>query len=178
MVAPAQPRGLAFLLSPELTPGRACGPCMACCTCMRIGELEKPIDTHCPNEQAVGGGCSIYAQRPQSCAAFECLWLQGLVTGDDRRRPDQLGLIFTFGASAAGQTRPLIMVWEAWSQAADTGPARHLLMRLEQRVMFVLKRWGKPEHSRYALHGPGGQVEKYRITGTATGFRLETLNQG
>lgn len=50
---------------------RQCGTCTLCCKVMRIEELDKPVGQWCPN-CAIGSGCKIYADRPQSCRDFHC----------------------------------------------------------------------------------------------------------
>lgn len=60
---------------PHLVPGRACGSCMMCCKVPAIEEFAKPPGVWC--RHAVSGkGCVIYADRPESCRAFYCLWMQ------------------------------------------------------------------------------------------------------
>jgi hypothetical protein len=67
---------------PHLVPGRACGTCMMCCKVPAIEEFAKPPGVWC--RHAVSGkGCGIYAERPGSCRAFYCLWMQ-----DDRFGPE------------------------------------------------------------------------------------------
>jgi len=60
---------------PHLVPGRACGTCMMCCKVPAIEEFAKPPGVWCKHA-ASGKGCSIYADRPGSCRAFYCLWMQ------------------------------------------------------------------------------------------------------
>lgn len=60
---------------PHLVPGRACGTCMMCCKVPAIEEFAKPPGVWCKHA-ATGKGCSIYADRPDSCRAFYCLWMQ------------------------------------------------------------------------------------------------------
>jgi uncharacterized protein len=72
-------------------PGKACGECSMCCKVLDIDELQKPAGPFCPNCIA-GGGCKIYADRPDVCRDFICLWK------DDRSlspqmRPDRVGTI-------------------------------------------------------------------------------------
>ena len=55
-------------------PGKSCGSCIMCCTALEIPELKKPAGPACPN-CILSGGCTIYADRPQVCRDFECLWL-------------------------------------------------------------------------------------------------------
>lgn len=40
---------------------------------MGVAALEKPGGVWCSHRTA--GGCSVYADRPQACRAFECVWL-------------------------------------------------------------------------------------------------------
>jgi hypothetical protein len=62
-------------LLPPLVPGRACGACMMCCKVPAIEEFAKPPGVWC-RHAASGKGCNIYPERPGSCRAFYCLWMQ------------------------------------------------------------------------------------------------------
>ena len=72
---------------------RECGSCGACCTVMRINEIQKPVETRCPYQREGVGCCSIYdtPKKPKGCSDFECEWLGGL--GTDEHRPDKLGVL-------------------------------------------------------------------------------------
>ena len=72
-------------------PGKACGPCVMCCTALEITELGKPAGPACVNCVS-GGGCAIYAKRPQVCRDFECLWLTSRELPPNMR-PDRIGAI-------------------------------------------------------------------------------------
>ena len=61
-------------LEPTVVPGRSCDNCTMCCKIMGITELDKPRNQECPNCD-IGKGCKIYADRPQSCRDFHCLYL-------------------------------------------------------------------------------------------------------
>ena len=76
----------------ESIPGKACGPCVMCCTALEIVELKKPAGPACPNCM-VSGGCAIYARRPQVCRDFECLWLVERELPANMR-PDRIGALF------------------------------------------------------------------------------------
>ena len=52
-----------------------CGTCTACCKIMQVHELDKPANRWCPHCR-IGRGCRIYEARPESCRAFECIWLR------------------------------------------------------------------------------------------------------
>lgn len=62
-----------------------------CCTALEIEELGKDAGPACKN-CVTGGGCAIYAMRPQVCRDFECEWL---TQRDLPRhfRPDRIGTI-------------------------------------------------------------------------------------
>jgi hypothetical protein len=68
--------------APRLVPGRSCGTCMMCCKVPAIEEFAKPPGVWC--RHAVSGkGCNIYAERPGSCRAFYCSWMQDESFGAD-----------------------------------------------------------------------------------------------
>jgi hypothetical protein len=53
----------------------SCDGCTACCKILKIRELNKPANTWCAHCN-IGVGCGIYDARPESCRAYECVWLQ------------------------------------------------------------------------------------------------------
>lgn len=91
---------------------RRCGECTACCSALAVAELNKPryraCDHICPQ------GCAVYAARPQSCADYHCLWLDGHLREADR--PDRLGVIFTVTADPEHPERgniPMLVEYHA-----------------------------------------------------------------
>ena len=56
-------------------PTNLCGTCTLCCKVLEIEELNKPVGRWCDHCEPATG-CRIYASRPESCGAFECVWLQ------------------------------------------------------------------------------------------------------
>ncbi|MEM9416536.1 MAG: hypothetical protein AAGA29_13830 [Planctomycetota bacterium] len=84
---------------------RECGSCTACCNVLAIEPLDKPGFSPCAH--ACGDGCAIYAQRPDCCRDFTCLWLQGHMAEDDR--PDKLGVVFTTTGHPELGTVPLLL---------------------------------------------------------------------
>lgn len=59
-----------------MTEREGCGSCTMCCKLMGVADLPKPKPNgvwceHC----AIGKGCKIYEERPNSCRIYECLWL-------------------------------------------------------------------------------------------------------
>lgn len=76
---------------PVLT--RRCGSCSWCCRIPAIPALGKPKDVWCGHCRPGHGGCSIYADRPEVCRDFACLWLSG--SGPEALRPDRSKVMFT-----------------------------------------------------------------------------------
>jgi hypothetical protein len=80
-------------ISREVGARRRCGDCNLCCTVMAVPDHEpdpKGAGERCAH--ACSRGCRIYAVRPQSCAEFNCAWLQGSVP--KAYRPDKVGVVF------------------------------------------------------------------------------------
>ena len=124
---------------------RNCGSCTACCTILGVAELNKPNYTPCLHE--CKAGCAIYSTRPVSCRVWSCNWLYGREPGgDERRRPDQLGLMFTH--EEFGRRGKILTAYEVWPGAAKEPRADFLLRKLTARGQFVLVLSGA---------GPGGQ---------------------
>jgi hypothetical protein len=63
---------------------RTCGTCTMCCKLLGITELSKPRNEWCSHCD-IGRGCKAYEDRPESCRAFECLWLQVDAIPEDER---------------------------------------------------------------------------------------------
>jgi len=68
-----------------------CGDCRACCILLPVSAINKPTNTRCKHICDVG--CSIYADRPTTCAEFECGYLQA-DNVPESLRPDKCGIIF------------------------------------------------------------------------------------
>jgi hypothetical protein len=54
-----------------------CEDCTACCTVFEVKEIEKPFGHTCKHvgKTLFGAGCGIYAERPDACSRYVCLWL-------------------------------------------------------------------------------------------------------
>lgn len=116
---------------------RRCGDCVACCALMTVKEISKPAGQMCP--KACAKGCSIYADRPGSCRAFECLWLQDEVgVWNSSHRPDRFGLMFSYQyGTAFGDVMSAFEVWPGASEEEE--PAKMLRKLSEKMVIIVLK---------------------------------------
>ena len=60
-----------------------CADCDGCCRVFEVKEVSKPFNVPCKHlgQTLLGPGCSIYAERPEACQHYVCLWLDG-----ERRR--------------------------------------------------------------------------------------------
>jgi Fe-S-cluster containining protein len=115
---------------------RECGACTACCTILAVRELNKNVYEAC--QHLCAQGCSIYTDRPRTCRAWSCMWREGKLEGDERRRPDQLGVMFWGQGLPDG--RAVIMVSEVWPGAADLPAARYMIEKLAKaRQRIVIK---------------------------------------
>lgn len=112
----------------ERIAGRSCGECTACCTIKAVPELGKP--TQAPCAHLCQAQCGIYASRPTSCREYACFWRQGLIEGDERRRPDQLGVLIDHEPFPliAGTVR--LVVWELVPGALESDKVRYVVDKL------------------------------------------------
>ena len=110
---------------------RACGSCTMCCKLLHIDELDKPADVWCPHA-APGKGCTIYAERPQTCRTFRCFWLDH-AEAPDAWRPDRCGFVMSrkrhgvlmvfvdHRRADAWRRQPYYGQIKTWSRAVLTG---------------------------------------------------------
>lgn len=135
---------------------RSCGPCTACCTALAVRELDKPRYCACPRLGA--SGCAEYANRPDSCRDYQCLWLQGFLGEEDR--PDRLGVIVTVTRDPA---RPelgnLPMIVECVDGALRQPRVIEAIRQFRQRKAVVIL-------------SPAGRMVAPPVTITIAGRRL------
>jgi hypothetical protein len=114
-----------------------CGECRACCTALGVQELSRGNYERC--EHICEAGCAIYAERPDSCRIFSCWWKLGEM-GDERRRPDRLGVILE---SVPGFFR----AWEVWPEASRLPEVRYVFEKLRRKygvpIFVVTEEIGK-----------------------------------
>jgi Fe-S-cluster containining protein len=116
-----------LLLAESAAPGLECGTCTACCTIMAVTELNKPARWACPH--VASAGCGIYAARPESCRAFNCVWLRGAIGDDESLRPDRLGVLFDcFVSATTGKIRSV--AFELWTGAFTEPRAARAIARV------------------------------------------------
>ena len=149
----------------DVAPGeeqRRCRQCDACCDVLAVGELAKPENARCDYQGQQKPGCAIYDERPESCRAWSCGWLQGL--GKAKDRPDRLGVIFDACMTVGGETIQAREVWEG----AFSGPRAHALIDGFQRQFPVVLMYRATGNRK--LIGPPHKVRLMRdaaMNGTA-----------
>jgi hypothetical protein len=114
---------------------RVCGECTACCTVLAVNELKKVSYQTCPHDC---GGCAIYSSRPRSCRSWSCSWLLGRVEGDDRRRPDRLGLIFNREVLAG---KSYTVAIEVWPGAGKESSNAFLLQKMSKEAPIIVREY-------------------------------------
>lgn len=130
---------------------RACGDCTACCVLPRIPDLGKPGYWPCKYLHPTdAGGCGCYTTRPDVCRDYQCLWRMGRLAGDERRRPDRVGLMV--GVDQI-EDRVVVEAWELWEGAACEYPGRGLVESLARWTQFAVRFYGVPCSLQY--DGPG-----------------------
>lgn len=73
-----------ILFQPETeAKDRACGDCTLCCKLVPVKAIQKPRDEWCPHCDKKAG-CTIYAERPEECMLWSCIWLS------DANQPEAL----------------------------------------------------------------------------------------
>lgn len=127
-----------------------CGECSVCCSVIQVPELGKPPGLPCTRLRYDGQGrCGVHRTRPASCREFECAWRLGLA-GGAARRPDKLGILFTFEDTHA--TGMLLLV------ARETKPGA-----LDAQMGLLHELAGKG-YVLYLIDHPEG-VERCRMMG-------------
>ena len=113
---------------------RRCGPCTACCTVLGVAELEKGSFKKCCH---LGTACTIYASRPQSCRTWSCNWLLDQEPGgDERHRPDKLGLIFSF--EEMDGHKGILIAFEVWPGASEEPHGKYLLKKMAAKRPVIV----------------------------------------
>lgn len=142
------------------TNGRSCGNCTACCTVLGIDAIAKPPATRCPNLKAKG--CGIYASRPSECAIYRCLWHVGAF-GEDRDRPDRLGLIIDAPEPMAEtylyRDIPFVVVREVRPRASWEPRAARVLTPLAEKMVVVIQAFSSEVQR---MIGPRSLVEEVK----------------
>lgn len=124
---------------------RTCGGCTVCCTLPHISELNKNNYQHCKYEIS-GVGCGIYESRPDCCRGFKCSWLNGEIEGDERRRPDNLGMMFSVGETK--EEGYCVFAWEVFKGSSNEPSVRYLIEKLVKKYRVIVIEYGGSMHTR------------------------------
>ena len=97
----------------------SCDGCALCCKLVPVEEINKPGCQWCPavERTAHGRRCGVYAERPDACRTFECIWLQSQVRTPSNGypagqvlppelRPDRCHVVFCQDAYLSGPVDP------------------------------------------------------------------------
>jgi hypothetical protein len=133
-------------LSEKTVSEKNCGSCTQCCRLLHVPELDKPAWVNCPN-CALGVGCKIYSERPQSCRDFVCGWLSIPDMGPDLK-PDRCHVML-YQSDAYTMVANVDPDWpEAWRApnvisflhrlARALGDTRIVLVRVENRFWRIV----------------------------------------
>jgi hypothetical protein len=116
-------------------PGRACGPCSACCTALGVNDLVPPKrDWETCRFVQAGGGCACYTDRPPTCRSYSCFWREGI--GLDEHRPDIVGLILEPWKAPDGGTG--IVAREVIPGAFRSRAGEELLAPIAERMAVLV----------------------------------------
>lgn len=132
---------------------RRCRECKACCTSLQVNEIQKAEGERCT--KLCSKGCSIYSERPQSCADFRCLWLQGAMS--DKDRPDKLGLVLDVQDSP--KYGRIFKVFEVHAGALTSGRGPVIGKALAQQGLVILF---KKDGNRTVVGGPEKAIQAFR----------------
>lgn len=113
---------------------RKCGDCSLCCVVLGVPEISKEAGCDCPNRKPGWKACKVYDERPESCATFSCMWLDGHLSNADK--PSNIGVVLQgdehpeFGA--------IIVAHERSRGAAMQGRAGTLIQKLSRGVVVFV----------------------------------------
>lgn len=106
---------------------RQCADCHACCVYTQIdeGEFHKPACVACP---FLDHGCSIHntPKMPKVCSDFQCAWLRGHGSGNDR--PDKSKVLISINMV---NKQPWIFVMDLSPNAHQTS-GKNIIQKMAQ----------------------------------------------
>ena len=121
---------------------RACGACQLCCKLMPIEETKKEAGVRC-SHQRHRKGCAIYADRPDSCRWWSCVWLLSPEL-PDLRRPDVAGYVIdptadfmTLQGGPTGDREEALRMIQVWCDPKRPDAHRDPALRAYLADMFL-----------------------------------------
>ena len=86
----------------SLNTARTCDGCVLCCTALGVYSLKKPDGVRCQHLCGEPGkSCSIYANRPEECYGFICVWRAFDRVLPDYAKPSAIGFVIALGDTDA-----------------------------------------------------------------------------
>jgi hypothetical protein len=144
--------------TPHLVSGRSCGTCMMCCKVPAIEEFAKPPGVWCRHALS-GKGCGIYPDRPASCQAFYCLWMQDESFGPEWKPEKAKFVVYLQRNGVNLQVAVDPNYPNAWTKAPYHARIRRWVADGADRGHFVFVRIG----TRVIALLPGGDVDLGRV---------------
>lgn len=124
-------------LEASVVPGKTCGSCAMCCKVYEFTGLAKTPKGWCENFKP-GTGCSIYADRPDSCRAYFCNWMLLDPLGPEWK-PDSCKFVMTYDPSRSVMVQVDPNFPTAWRSKPFYTAFREWAVRLkaENRFIFI-----------------------------------------
>ena len=150
-----------------------CGACSACCYLMSVPSLKKPACLWCAHTSRPHGGCEIYADRPNECVEYRCLWLVSQDRAPEERmiadaRPDRSKVMLHDARDPDNPNRVYVHVFPDHPTAWLVEPINDHIKAMRSRGVTVQVMIG----DRTIVLEPGGD-ERHVLEGPAerTAFR-------
>jgi hypothetical protein len=127
---------------------RECGTCALCCKVLGIDAIGKPRRQWCGNCRA-GKGCTIYADRPDECRDFNCVYVTTKALGEhwfparskmivcSDPATNRLEIHVDEGRENAWRAEPFYSEIKQWAQAAARNNGQ-ILVCLPDRTIVIL----------------------------------------
>lgn len=136
-------------------PGKACGPCTACCSSVPVQEIGLPAYQRCPHLMGPPSahiGCGVYETRPDSCYRWSCMYLASDLP--EEFRPDRCGFVvdpIPDMVRVAGIEKPAGQIWvlPGHEEAYNGERGRHVIEGFCSQGLAVM--WRLPP-------GPDGKA--------------------
>lgn len=116
--------------------GRTCGTCTLCCKVYDVPDAQSVAGQWCRHCQP-GRGCRIWAERPQQCRDFFCLWLTQDWLGPEWK-PEQSKIVFTMEPATGFQFQVDPGSPNAWKREPYYGQIKRWAAEALQRGRYAL----------------------------------------
>lgn len=140
-----------------------CGTCTMCCRNLGIGDtfrgepFHKPAGKWCEH-CAIGHGCKVYEERPDTCREFQCVYLAGKMLGeplDIGLRPDHCGVVVS---PTTDERRFAVTVDANKPDAWRRGMIYRFLMSMVRGGIALTLSTGNTKH-KTMIHQRNGRIE-------------------